>query len=92
MSHASKDEQVKIPPTSELFNADELARRHPNILNHNRVVWALRNRRENGLADAVFESRTGELVVHEPAFLAWFLGLQGRSKPRATHRRSSPAA
>jgi hypothetical protein len=30
----------------------------------------------------VFESRGAELVIHEPAFLAWYLGLSGRGQDR----------
>jgi hypothetical protein len=37
----------------------------------------------NGLSGAVFDSPCGELLIHEPSFLAWFLGLGGRAKPRA---------
>ena len=37
----------------------------------------------NGLSAAVFDSPCGELLIHEPSFLAWFLGLAGRAKPRA---------
>jgi hypothetical protein len=57
-------------------------------LNDHRVAWALRNRRKNGLAaaGAVFESACGELLIHEPAFLRYFLGLTGRAKPRALRR------
>lgn len=31
----------------------------------------------------VYESKSGQLLVHEPEFLRWYLGLTGRSKPRA---------
>ena len=75
------------PPTGELFLRHDLAARHPTFLNDNRVLWALRNRRTNGLTDAVFETRSGELLIHEPAFLAWYLGLTGRGKPRAQRRK-----
>jgi hypothetical protein len=60
-------------------------------LTDSRVQWAVRNRYTNGLAEAVFESKGGELLIHEPAFLRWFLGLEGRAKPRATRRRKSRA-
>jgi hypothetical protein len=65
----------------------------PNLLNLHRVAWALRNRHTNGLfaAGAVFDSPCGELLVHEPTFLAWFLGLAGRSKPRRTRSARSAA-
>ena len=81
-----------LPPTAEIFPRREFAARHPTILNRHRVEWALRNRKRNGLdkAGAVFESRGGELLIREPAFLAWFLGLSGRAKPRAL-RRGRPA-
>jgi hypothetical protein len=73
-----------LPPTSELFTRRQLSGRHTHLLNDHRVSWALRNRRKNGLstARAVFESPCGELLIHEPAFLAWFLGLSSRAKPR----------
>ncbi len=79
---------VPLPPTTELFPSRQLAGRHSHLLSENRLAWALRNRRKNGLeaAGAVFESPCGELLVHEPAFLAWFLGLSGRAKPRASRR------
>lgn len=48
---------------------DALVERHPNLLTEARVQWALRNRAQNGLASAVYESRSGKLVVHEPTFL-----------------------
>lgn len=77
-----------VPPASEIFPANVFPQRHPHILSGHRVTWALRNRRKNGLeaAGAVFESPCGQLMVHEPAFLAWFLGLAGRSKPRALRK------
>lgn len=80
---------MDTPPTAELFPARQLTPRHPHLLNEHRVAWALRNRRTNGLnaAHAVFESPCGELLIHEPAFLAWFLGLSGRAKPRAVRGR-----
>jgi hypothetical protein len=78
-----------LPPTSELCTRRELTRRHPHLLSDHRVAWALRNRKKNGLSAcrAVFESPCGELLVREPAFLAWFLGLAGRSRPRALRKR-----
>lgn len=80
-----------VPPTSELFPQDQLVQRHPTILFKSRVQWAIRNRHKNGLADAVFESKGGEILVHEPAFLHWFLGLGGRAKPRAPRRHQREA-
>ena len=83
-----------LPPTAELFTRRAFAQRHPNLLNDWRVEWATRNRATNGLNDcnAVFESRgsggEGELLIHEPAFLAWFLGLTGRAKPRALRNKA----
>lgn len=74
------------PPTAELFTKTQLVVRHPHLLSANRLVWALRRRAVNGLSDAVFDSPCGELLIHEPAFLAWFLGLNGRTKPRAARR------
>lgn len=75
-----------VPPTAELFTKAQLVTRHPHLLSPNRLMWALRRRAANGLSGAVFESPCGELVIHEPAFLAWFLGLKGRSKPRAARK------
>jgi hypothetical protein len=76
------------PPASEIFNRHQLAARHPTLLSENCLVWALRNRHSNGLEDAgaIFEARSGELLIHEPPFLAWFLGLVGRSKPRRSRK------
>jgi len=72
-----------VPPTTELVTKAQLIARHSHLLSANRVAWALRRRTVNGLSDAVFESPCGELLIHEPSFLAWFLGLSGRGKPRA---------
>jgi hypothetical protein len=79
--------QLQIPPTSELFSKEALVERHPNLLTHPRLQWALRNRATNGLSSAVYESKSGKLLVHEPGFLRWYLGLTGRSKPRASRIR-----
>lgn len=78
-----------LPSIAELFTRRQFAERHPHVLNEHRIAWSLRNREENGLSDAgaVFESPCGELLIHEPAFLRWFLGLSGRAKPRALRRR-----
>jgi hypothetical protein len=83
-----------LPPTNELFTRRPLVERHPTLLNDNRVAWALRHRHTNGLnaAGAVFDSPCGELLIHEPAFLRWFLGLAGRTKPRAARRRAAAVA
>ena len=75
-----------VPPTTELVTKAQLVARHPHLLTVNRVTWALRCRGVNGLSAAVFDSPCGELLIHEPAFLAWFLGLSGRGKPRAGRR------
>jgi hypothetical protein len=75
-----------FPPTTELVTKAQLVARHPHLLSANRVIWALGCRAENGLADAIFDSPCGELLIHEPSFLAWFLGLSGRAKPRALRR------
>lgn len=77
-----------LPPTGELYTRRKMLERHPNILTADRLAWALRNRRANGLTDtrAVFDSPCGELLIHEPPFLVWFLGLAGRAKPRAARR------
>lgn len=86
MSHKQTQLPRPIPPTTELFSKPELVSRHPNLFTPARVEWALRNRATNGLGEAVYESRGGELLVHEPGFLAWFLNLEGRSKPRAPRK------
>ena len=75
-----------LPPMTELVTKAQLVARHPHLLSVNRVIWALRRRATNGLSAAVFDSPCGELLVHEPSFLAWFLGLGGRAKPRAARR------
>jgi hypothetical protein len=82
-----------VPPTSELFPQRPLVERHPTIFNESRVQWAVRNRHRNGLDEvgAVFESKGGELLIHEPSFLRWFLGLEGRAKPRGLRRRKRAA-
>ena len=76
-----------LPPTAELFTKAKLVERHPTLLSLNRLDWALRHRASNGLSGAVFESRSGELLVHESQFLQWYLGLSGRAKPRAGRTR-----
>lgn len=85
---------VILPPTTELYNKSQLIQRHPHLLSDHRVAWALRNRKANGLsnAGAVFDSPCGELLIHEPAFLSWLLGLAGRGKPRALRKRRAIAA
>jgi hypothetical protein len=82
---------AKLPPTPELFTLKELSDRHPTLAPANRLRWAARNRHRNGLnaAGAVFETRCGELIFHEPAFLRWLLGLSGRAKPRAIRKQTA---
>ena len=75
-----------VPPTTELVTKAQLVAKHPHLLSVNRVTWALRCRAVNGLSAAVFDSPCGELLIHEPAFIAWFLGLSGRAKPRVARR------
>jgi len=77
-----------LPPIRELFSILGLAARHPDLLKDSRIRWAVRNRACNGLAEAgaVFETRSSGILIREPAFLAWWLGLTGRAKPRATRR------
>jgi hypothetical protein len=76
------------PPPAEVYELKPLAERHPHLLPQNRLRWAARHRRHNGLeaAGAVFESPTGVLLFYEPAVIQWLLGLSGRSKPRAGRR------
>ena len=71
-----------VPPMTELVTKAQLIAKHPHLLSVNRVAWALRCRAVNGLSEAVFDSPCGELLIHEPSFLAWLLGLSGRAKPR----------
>lgn len=59
--------QLDLPPISELFSREALVERHPNLLTHPRVQWALRNRAKSGLSSVVYESRSGRLLVHERA-------------------------
>jgi hypothetical protein len=82
-----------LPSTAQLFGLRDLAARHPNLLTESRLRWAIRNRRANGLdaAGVVFETKGGELVVNEPSFLRWWLGLSGRHSPRASRRRRRAA-
>jgi hypothetical protein len=81
---------ASLPPMTELMTKTQLVARHPHLLSLNRVTWALRCRDVNGLSHAVFDSPCGELLIHEPSFLAWFLGLSGRCKPRAGRRGGRP--
>ena len=81
-------DNTTLPPTTELFSKTQLIERHAHLLSASRVAWAVRNRRKNGLSAAggVFDSPCGELLIHEPAFLRWFLGLAGRQRPRSLRR------
>lgn len=80
-----------VPPTTELFNKHQIVERHPNLFTTSRIEWALRRRDVNGLKGVIYESRSGELVLHEPGFLAWYLGLSGRAKPRSPRRKRAAA-
>lgn len=81
----------QVPPSSELFAWREMPRRHPTLFNEHRIKWAMRNRKANGLEDAgvIYETQAGEIFLHEPGFIGWFLGLQGKNKPRASASRRS---
>jgi hypothetical protein len=81
-----------VPPTTELFNKHSLVERHPHLLTPARVEWAFRHRESNGLKGVIYESKSGELLFHEPGFLAWYLGLTGRAKPRAPRRKRKSGA
>jgi hypothetical protein len=81
---------ARLPPTTELVTKAQLVARHPHLLSVNHVTWALRCRAVNGLSGAVFDSPCGELLIHEPSFLAWLLGLGGRAKSRAGRRAGRP--
>jgi hypothetical protein len=76
-----------LPPVAELFNRHQLVERHPNLFTEGRLQWAFRHRESNGLKGIVFKSRSGEMVAHEPRLLVWYLGLDGRAKPRRAGRR-----
>jgi hypothetical protein len=80
----SPTDQPATPPAHECFAPKAFAERHPTVLNLNRVVWAIRNRRANGLLECggVFESPMSQIFVHEPKFLQWLFGLSGRAKSR----------
>jgi hypothetical protein len=84
---------TNLPPTIELFTIAALVERHASLFTISRLKWALRNRIANGLSDtkAVFESRAGELLIWEPRFLEWFLGLTGRNLPRSGKRQRKTA-
>jgi hypothetical protein len=79
---------LNLPPATELFSLRELADRHPHLLSENRLRWAVRKRKSNGLlnAGAVYESPVGEFILHEPSTISWLLGLSGRAKPRVPRR------
>jgi hypothetical protein len=76
--------RLDIRPTSELFSKEALVGRRPKLLTYPRAQWALRNRVRNGLSPAAYESKSGQLLVREPEFLRWYIGLTGRSKPGAS--------
>jgi hypothetical protein len=82
----NSESPATIPPTSELFDKHQIVERHPNLLNPQRIEWALRKRAENGLQAAVYKTRAGQLFIHEPQFLQWFLGLRGRAMPRTLRK------
>lgn len=69
--------QVDLPPTSELFSKEALVGRHPNLLTCPRVQWALRNRARNSLASVVYESKSGQLLVHEAGIPPLVSGIDG---------------
>lgn len=76
---------LSLPSVTELFSIQDLVARHPTLFTRSRLQWALRNRKTNGLiaANAVFETQSRQLLVREPAFIAWYLRLDGRNRPRA---------
>jgi hypothetical protein len=82
---------IAIPPTTELFSLRQIVERHPHLFTHWRVEHALRKRNSNGLKPSVFETRSGELLLHEPGFLSWYLGLSGHAKPHAARRKKRAA-
>jgi hypothetical protein len=79
-------ELPSVPPMMELVTRAQLIAKYPHLLSAHRVEWALRRRATNGLSGAIFDSPCGKLLIHEPSFVAWFLGLSGRAKPRVTRR------
>jgi hypothetical protein len=93
LAAATTPSAPSLPPMSELYTSRQMTARHQHLLSEHRVAWALRHRRINGLSTsgAVFDSPCGELLIHEPAFLAWFLGLSNRAKPRRLRVKPSAA-
>ena len=77
-----------VAQAGELFNIRDFAKRHEKLMPVNRVLHAARNRETNGLieAGAIYKSAVGELIIHEPSMLQWFLGLRGRAKPRRVRK------
>jgi hypothetical protein len=65
--------RLDIPPTSELSLRKRWLGGFTILLTYPRVQWALRNRARNGLSSLVFESKLGQLLVHEPEFLRWYV-------------------
>ena len=83
-----------VPPAAEVFPLKTIELRHPELLQENRLRWAWRNRKSNGLLScgAAIESPVGEILFHEPSLLRWLFGLAGRAKPRSTRRSKRRAA
>jgi hypothetical protein len=81
----------RTPPLSEIFSQRQFAARHPHLLNKSRIDWAVRNRETNGLeaCGGTIKSPCGEVLIHEPSFIEWFLG---RAKPRRLRRAAGGAA
>lgn len=88
MTRSSQKSDLQEVRTEHLFSKQDFVARHPNLLTLSRVNWALRHRRDNGLdgVRGVYESLSGVLLIDEPAFLRWWLGLEGRAKPRSGPR------
>ncbi len=83
-----------LPPTSELFEVAAFSARHGQLTPLNRVIWAVRRRHKNGLAavGGTFESPLGIVLIHEPTFIRWLLGLAGKSAPRKPRAARQTAA
>ena len=73
-----------LPPTEALLTRADLLAKHPTLLTPNRLKWALRNRKHNGLekSGAIIESPLGVLLIHQYKFLEWVCGKRGLRRSR----------
>ena len=84
----ARSSSAQVPPLDHLFSIEELVARNPHILKESSIRWAARNRFENGAEEAFYKTQSGQLLVNEPVFMAWYLNLESRNRPRAPRRRS----